>query len=85
MPKAYFEPENLNALAEILNEAERRLSALDVNDPATLDLIASRILKLAAEGMPPYMILREIVERKSILGGANEATHSTASPHIQQS
>lgn len=60
MPKAYFEPENLNALVEVFTEAKRRLNSNDFNDPAKLDLIAHRILSLASDGMPPWMILREI-------------------------
>lgn len=61
MPKAYFEPENMRALAEVFAEAKTRLNRCDVNDPAALDLIAARILHLAADGMPPWTILREIV------------------------
>ncbi|MFZ5675657.1 MAG: hypothetical protein ACOZAM_22080 [Pseudomonadota bacterium] len=60
IPKAYFEPENICALAEVLAEAKHRLNLRDVNDPATLDYIAARILGLAADGVPPWTILREI-------------------------
>lgn len=60
MPKAYFEPENLNALVEVFTEAKRRLNSKDFNDPTKLDLVAHRILTLASDGMPPWMILREI-------------------------
>jgi hypothetical protein len=60
MPKAYFEPENLNALAAVFAEARRRLSAQDINDPTKLDLIANRILGLAADGLSPWLILQEI-------------------------
>jgi hypothetical protein len=60
MPKAYFEPENLNALTEVFAEVRRRLSAQDINDPTKLDLIATRILGLAADGLTPSEILREI-------------------------
>ena len=60
MPKAYFEPENLNALVEVFTEAKRRLNSQDINDSSRLDLIASRIFGLAAQGMPPWMILQEI-------------------------
>jgi hypothetical protein len=60
MPKAYFEPENLNALVEVFTEAKRRLKRQDLNDPTKLDWVAHRILSLAAEGMSPQAILREI-------------------------
>ena len=60
MPKAYFDPENLNALIEVFTEAKRRLNKQDINDPTKLDLVAFRILRLAADGMSPEMILREI-------------------------
>jgi hypothetical protein len=60
MPKAYFEPENLSALAEIFAEARRTLSCRDINDPATLDHIARRILRLASDGASPWQILAEM-------------------------
>jgi len=60
MPKAYFEPENLNALIEVFTEAKRRLNIQDVNDPTKLDWVAHRILSFAADGMPPQTILQEI-------------------------
>jgi hypothetical protein len=82
MPRAYFEPESLDALAEVFAEAKRRLNAKDINDPMTLDLVASRILALAAEGLSPWMILKEIVEQDS--GGANGATHETTASSLQQ-
>ena len=65
MPKAYFEPESLDALAEIFAEAKRRLNTKDINDPTVLDLIASRILRLAADGLSPSMILTKIEEQDS--------------------
>jgi hypothetical protein len=40
MPKAYFEPENLNALIEVFTEAKRRLSRQDITDPPRLDFVA---------------------------------------------
>lgn len=58
MPKAYFDPENLNALIEVFTEAKRRLNRQDINDPTKLDFVACRILSLAADGMSPEMILR---------------------------
>jgi hypothetical protein len=60
MPKAYFEPENLNALIEVFTEVKRRLNSQDINDPTRLDLVARRILNLAADGLSPEMILQEI-------------------------
>ncbi len=82
MPRAYFEPESLDALAEVFAAAKRRLNAKDINDPTTLDLIASRILRLAADGLSPGMILKEIVEQDS--GGANGATHEATTSGNQQ-
>lgn len=73
MPKAYFEPENLRALEDVLTEARRRLNSLNVNDPAQLDFIAARILHLAADGMPPYMILREIAPDMGEAPATNDA------------
>ncbi len=60
MPKAYFEPSNLRALAEVFAEAKRRLNRADVNDPTKLDYVAARIFSLAADGMPPWAILGEV-------------------------
>ena len=84
MPRAYFEPESLDALAEVFAEAKRRLNARDVNDATTLDLIASRILRLAADGLSPSMILGEIAEQGNTQGDANGATHETTASSIQQ-
>ncbi|MFZ5674430.1 MAG: hypothetical protein ACOZAM_15850 [Pseudomonadota bacterium] len=60
MPKAYFDPDNIRALAEVLSEAKHRLNLRDVNDPAMLDYVAARIFSLAAEGVPPGSILQKI-------------------------
>lgn len=49
MPKAYFESENIRALAEVLAEAKHRLNLRDVNDSERLDFIAARMLNLAAD------------------------------------
>jgi len=85
MPRAYFEPESLDALAEVFAEAKRRLNVQDIKiNPTTLDLLASRILRLAADGLSPWMILREIVEQDGTQGGANGATHETTGSSIQQ-
>jgi hypothetical protein len=84
MPRAYFEPESLDALAEVFAEAKRRLNVQDINDPTTLDLLASRILRLAADGLSPWMILGEIVEQDSTQGGANGETLETTGSNIQQ-
>ena len=88
MPKAYFEPETLNALIEVFTEAKRRLNSQDINDPSRLDLVAARIFGLAAQGKPPWMILEEIapqVEAKTtynaqgeICGSARKAAHESA-------
>ena len=60
MPKAYFDPETLSALGEVFSEAKRMLAERYATDDASLDLIAERILHLAADGMAPGMILHEI-------------------------
>ncbi len=62
MPKAYFEPENMSALADVFAEAKTRLNRRDVNEPAVLELVAVRILYLAAEGLSPRTILCEIAQ-----------------------
>ncbi len=90
MPKAYFEPENLVALAEVFAEARRRLSISDFNDPAKLDLVAHRILSLASDGMPPWLILREIAPQVEPMApfiareDANEQPEKATQQSIQQ-
>lgn len=61
MPKAYFEPENLDALAEIYQEGKRILLRRECADPVTLDWMARRILNLADQGLPPWLILAQIL------------------------
>lgn len=84
MPKAYFEPENLAALAKVFAEIKTRLNSQDVNDPTKLDLIAHRILNLAAEGLPPWLILQEIASQVGLIvlypvhGGIDAATREAA-------
>ena len=68
MVKAFFEPENLNALAVVFAEAKRRLVERGVADDAALDMLAHRIITLAGQGMPPSMILREIEPRAATEG-----------------
>jgi hypothetical protein len=85
MPRAYFEPESLNALAEVFAEAKRRLNVRDINNPTTLDAVASRILALASEGHPPGMILKEIGGEAGITqNGANGGTPENATSTHQQ-
>jgi hypothetical protein len=84
MPRAYFEPESLDALAEVFAEAKRRLGARDINDPTTLDLVASRILRLAADGLSPSMILAEIEGQDSAQSGANGAQLEATGSNIRQ-
>jgi hypothetical protein len=60
MPKTFFEPDNLDALAEIFHEAERDLQRRGLADPVNLDWTARRILNLAGQGLPPWIILAEI-------------------------
>jgi hypothetical protein len=72
MPRAYFEPKSLDALAEVFAQAKRRLNPADINDPMTLEALASRILRLAADGHSPWLILREIVgQEDGNQGGTN--------------
>jgi hypothetical protein len=79
MVKGYFEPENLNALAGVLALAKCQLKSEDLTDPTKLDAVALRILNLAAQGMPPRVILREIASqlegerRLAVHGDANAA------------
>lgn len=61
MPKAYFEPKNLDALFEVFREAQRILQWRGVTDPQQMDLVARRIMDLAYEKMPPWLILGEIM------------------------
>jgi hypothetical protein len=76
MAKTFFEPENLNALAEIFAEAKRQLAERHVTDGAAIDLLAQRILHLAADGLPPSIILLEVApqgEAKNVLLGQEAA------------
>jgi hypothetical protein len=81
LPKTYFEPENLCALAEVFREARRMLGSQDINGPTELDYVAHRILFLAAEGMSPGEILSEIRSGKAmgaIRGCADRAARKAA-------
>ena len=73
MPRAYFKPENLQALARVFQEARKILENRNEVDPATLDLVAHRILALASNGMPPAAILGKALyragERKTWMPG----------------
>lgn len=61
MPKAYFEPENLDALVDVFHEAKRLLERQGVTHPVALDAVARKILGLAYHGMPPWLILGQII------------------------
>ncbi|WP_119271634.1 hypothetical protein [Taklimakanibacter deserti] len=63
MPKAYAASENLDALIEVLHEAKRILEGQGVTDRAELDAVALGILSLAYKGVPPRLILGEIMPR----------------------
>jgi hypothetical protein len=63
LPRAYFEPESLQALARVFQEARIILENRNEVDPATLDLVAHRILALASNGMPPAAILAKALYR----------------------
>ena len=69
MPKAYFEPENLNALTEVFTEVKRRLVARGMVDPTMLDTVAGRILRMAADGLPPRSILNEVISMSAAEAG----------------
>jgi hypothetical protein len=84
MPKAYFEPENLNALTEVFTEVKRRLIAIGMVEPTMLDTVAGRILRMAADGVPPQTILNKVIPMSAAEGGlprspdevvATEAAH----------
>lgn len=61
MPKAYFEPEHLDALVEVFREAKQNLRRRGITDAVTLDWIARRILSRAGQGLAPRAILAEII------------------------
>jgi hypothetical protein len=61
MPKTHLDPEHMDALVDVFQEAKRLLSRRGVTDPRQLDLVAHMILKLACDGMPPWLILNEIM------------------------
>jgi hypothetical protein len=63
MSRAYFEAESLQALARVFQEAREILENRNEIDPATLDLVAHRILALASNGMPPASILAKALHR----------------------
>jgi hypothetical protein len=61
MSKGYFEPEHVDALVDVFTEAKRLLAQRGVSDPLELEAAAHRILDLAKDGMPPWLILGQIV------------------------
>ena len=61
LAKEYFEPENLDALVEVFHEAKRLLERRGVTHPTILDAMARKILSLAYEGWPPWLILNEVI------------------------
>lgn len=61
MPKAYFEPQVLVSLGEVLRAAQVVLKARGEDSPANLDWVARNILELASNGLTPPQILAEIV------------------------
>ena len=69
MPKAYFEPENLDALAEVFRGAKEILQARGQDSPEIRDQVARRILVIAAKGTPPGTILREIIPMSAAEAG----------------
>jgi hypothetical protein len=61
MPKAYFEPQNLQALVEVFEDAHRLLKARGQDSAEIRDRVARRIFELAAQGCSPWQILREVI------------------------
>jgi hypothetical protein len=61
MRRAYLEPDQVSALVDIFQEAKRLLERHGTVQPYQLDAVAHRILQLASEGMPPWLILAEIM------------------------
>lgn len=61
MSKPYLEPEQVDALVEVFQEAKRLLERRGASSRRQLDAIAHMILKLAYDGMPPWLILSEII------------------------
>lgn len=61
MSTAYLEPQQVDALVEVFQEAKRLLERRGVTSRRQLDAIAHMILKLAYDGMPPWLILGEII------------------------
>lgn len=61
MSKAYLEPEQVDALVDIFQEAKRLLERRGVTSRRQLDTVAHMILKLAYDGVPPWIILSEIM------------------------
>ena len=61
MSKSYLEPEQVDALVEVFQEAKRLLERRGVTSRRQLDTVAHMILELAYEGIPPWLILSEIM------------------------
>jgi hypothetical protein len=61
MSKAYLEPEQVDALVDVFQEAKRLLERRGVISRRQLDTLAHMILKLAYDGMHPWLILSEIM------------------------
>jgi hypothetical protein len=61
MSNPYLEPEQVDALVDVFQEAKRLLERRGVTSRRQLDAIAHMILKLAYDGVPPWLILSEIM------------------------
>jgi hypothetical protein len=61
MPRAYFDPQHLDALVEVFHEAKRLIERRGATHPVAMDAVARRILELAYTGMPRWLILAEII------------------------
>ncbi len=60
MPKAYFEPQMVAVLGDVLNEAKAVLECRGEVNPTNLDWIARRILELASQGLSPWLVLAQL-------------------------
>ncbi|MGE3873591.1 MAG: hypothetical protein AB7F74_11610 [Parvibaculaceae bacterium] len=61
MSKFYLQPEQMEALVEVFHEARRLLLRRGITNPRELDAVAHHILHLAYAGVPPWLILGEIM------------------------
>jgi hypothetical protein len=73
MPRVYFEPQNMDALAEVFSEAKKILDRQGLLTPESMDDVAKRIFQLASKGTPPCTILGEVLMRRQLEAQPREA------------